>query len=73
MSSSRAADTQKIITYLNDQIFPRILCELSKKEKEALLNTINFNTPALEELVDKLVGNFNKVNILGMSKVNENS
>ena len=73
MSGSREADTQKIITYLNDQIFPRILCELSEEEKKALLDTIDFNPSALGELVDKLVGDFNKVNILGMSRVNENS
>lgn len=73
MSGSRRADTQKIIIYLNDQIFPRILCELSEEEKKALLDTIDFNPSALGELVYKLVGDFNKVNILGMSRVNENS
>lgn len=70
MSRSRQADVQKIIAYFNDQIFPHILCQLPKDEKQALLNDINYNK---DELVDKLVGNFNKVNMLGMSKVNENS
>jgi uncharacterized protein YjbI with pentapeptide repeats len=70
MSSSRVADTQKIITYLNDQIFPRILCELSAEEKMALLDTISYNK---DDLVDKLVGDFNKVNMVGMKKVDENS
>ncbi len=70
MSSSRQADVKKIIAYFNDQIFPHILCQLPKDEKQALLDNINYNK---DELVNKLVGDFNKVNMLGMSKVNENS
>jgi uncharacterized protein YjbI with pentapeptide repeats len=69
-SSSRVADTQKIITYLTGQIFPHILCELPKVEKEALLNAISSNK---DDLVDKLVGDFNKVNMVGMKKVDVNS
>ncbi|MBY0580084.1 MAG: pentapeptide repeat-containing protein, partial [Rickettsiales bacterium] len=70
MSSSRQADVKKIIAYFNDQIFPHILCQLPKDEKQALLDNIDYNK---DELVNKLVGDFNKVNMLGMSKVHENS
>ncbi len=73
MSSSREVDTQKIIGYLNTKIFPHVLCNLPKEEKKALLDTIDFDPEKLEGLVDKLVGNFNKVNMVGMKKVNENS
>lgn len=64
MSSSRQADTQKIINYLNNHVFPSVLCSLPEDDKRVFLNNPN---------TELLVGDFNRDTMLGARTVDVNS
>ncbi len=70
MSSSRKKDTQKIINYLNNHVFPSVLCSLSEDERAVFLDK---TTNHLEEFAEVLVGKFNKTTTLGYKTVDLNS